>query len=362
MNKKIKKFILLMLIMACFLAVSAVCAEEAGNSTVASSSASDEGVNEPQSISLSPSKLSTTYASGKAFKVKAVDAKTKKPVGNVKILLKVFTGKKHKKVSVTTDSKGVAKYSASKLSIGKHKIIVNVKDTKQYSAKSKTSMVKVSKAKLKISAPKIKSIYKQNKKFKATVKNKESGKAMKGIRVLMKVFTGNKYKKYSLKTNKNGVVSINTKNLKKGTHKVTVNVKATSKVGKASAKSSIRTVDNAKHIKLKVNGHTLDVRLENNKATKELLNRLEKGDIKIKAREYGGFEKVGGLGFSLPASDKYISTSAGDIVLYEGNQISLFYESNSWDNTRIGKVQKVTAAELKSILGSGDVTLTLSCK
>ena len=67
-------------------------------------------------------------------------------------------------------------------------------------------------------------------------------------------------------------------------------------------------------------------------------------------------KKVGGLGFSLPASDKYISTSAGDIVLYEGNQISLFYESNSWDYTRIGKVQKVTAAELKSILGSGDVT------
>lgn len=362
MNKNIKKIILLMLIMAWFLTVSTVCAEEAANSTDVSSNTGDDSVKALQSIALSPEKLSTTYASGKAFKVKAIDAKTKKPIGNVKILLKVFTGKKHKKVSVTTDSNGVAKYSASKLSIGKHKIIVKVKDTKQYFAKSKTSLVKVSKAKLKISAPKIKSIYKQNKKFKATVKNKESGKAMNGVKVLMKVFTGSKYKKYSLKTNKNGVVSINTKNLKKGTHKVAVTVKATSKVKKASAKSSIKTVDNAKHIKLKVNGRTLDVELANNKATKELLNRLEKGDIKIKAREYGGFEKVGGLGFSLPASDKYISTSAGDMVLYEGNQISLFYESNSWDYTRIGKVQKVTSSELKSILGSGDVTLTLSLK
>ena len=362
MNNNIKMFILLMLIMACFLTVSVVWAEDAANSTDVSSNSKDNGVNEPQSIELNPEKLSTTYASGKAFKVKAVDSKTKKPTANVKLTLKVFTGKKHKKVSVTTDSNGVAKYSASKLSIGKHKVIVNVKDTKQYSSKSKTSLVKVSKAKLKISAPKMKSIYKQNKKFKATVKNKESGKAMRGIRVLMKVFTGSKYKKYSLKTNKNGVVSINTKNLKKGTHKVIVNVKVTSKIRKASAKSSIRTVDNAKHIKLKVNGHTWDVKLENNKATKELLAKLKKGDIKIKAHEYGGFEKVGALGFSLPASDKYISTSAGDIVLYEGNQISLFYESNSWDYTRIGKVQKVTASELKSILGSGDVALTLSLK
>ena len=359
MNIFNRKLIFLIVVIACFLAVSAVNAEEMVNST---NNVHDvgESSNEPQSIALNPEKLSTTYGSGKYFKVKATDSKTKKPAGNVKMILKVYTGKKYKKVSLTTDSNGVAKYSASKLSIGKHKIIVKAADTKKYSSKVKTSTVKISKAKLKISAPKITSIYKQNKKFKVTVKNRESNNAMKGIKVLMKVFTKNKYKKYSLKTNKNGVVSISTKNLKKGSHKVTVNVKSTSKIMKASAKSTIKTVDNAKHIKLKVNGQTLDVKLENNKAAKALLEKLKKGSIKINAREYGGFEKVGALGFSLPASDKYIKTSPGDLVLYDGDEISLFYDSNSWEYTKLGKVQNVK--DLKKILGTGDVTITLSLK
>ena len=362
-----RKIFLIFIALILFFGIAAInAAEGVQNSTVASdSSAVGEELNDDaqtKSITLSPEKLSTTYGSGKSFKVKAIDTKTRKTVSSVKLILKVFTGKKYKRISLATDFKGIAKFPASKLSIGKHKIIVNVKDDKKYSSNAKTSIVKVSKAKLKISAPKITHDYKKNKKFQVTIKNKESNKLMKGVKVLLKVFTGNKYKKYSLKTDKNGVVSINTKNLKKGTHKVTVSVKATSKIRKASAKSSIKTVGNAKHIKLKVNGHTLDVKLADNKATKELLKKLKKGNIKIRASEYGGFEKVGNLGFSLPASDKYISTSSGDIVLYEGDQISLFYNSNSWDYTRIGKVQKVTASELRSILGSGDVTLTLSIK
>lgn len=314
-----------------------------------------------KSVTLTPKKLSTTYGSGKYFKVKADDAKTKKPVSNVKLNLKVFTGKKYKEVSIKTDSMGIAKYPTSKLSMGKHKIIVNVKDTK-ISSKTKTSLVKISKAKLKISAPKLTANYKENKKFKITVKNKESKNAMKGIKILVKVFTGSKYKKYSLKTNKNGIVNINTKSLAKGTHKVTVNVKATSKVKSASAKSSIKTVEKAQYMKIKVNGKVLTVKLENNKATKALVDKLKKGDITVKASEYGGFEKVGDLGFSLPTSDKSIKTAAGDVVLYQGDQISLFYNSNSWEYTKLGKVQNINANDLKRILGTGDVVLVLSLK
>lgn len=66
------------------------------------------------------------------------------------------------------------------------------------------------------------------------------------------------------------------------------------------------------------------------------------------------------MGFNLPRNDKSITTSAGDIVLYQGNQISLFYNSNSWSYTKLGRVQNVSGAELKNILGSGDVTLILS--
>ena len=113
-------------------------------------------------------------------------------------------------------------------------------------------------------------------------------------------------------------------------------------------------------IKIKVNNSILEVKLENNEATKNLVERLKKGDITVNAKEYGGFEKVGNLGFSLPRNDTNINTSAGDIVLYQGNQISLFYNSSSWSYTKLGKVQNISSKELKNILGSGDVTLVLS--
>ena len=113
-------------------------------------------------------------------------------------------------------------------------------------------------------------------------------------------------------------------------------------------------------IKIKVNSNILEVKLEDNEATKSLVERLKNGDISVNANEYGGFEKVGSLGFNLPRNDKSITTSAGDIVLYQGNQISLFYNSNSWSYTKLGRVQNVSGAELKNILGSGDVTLILS--
>ena len=348
------KIVFLIVIFVFLISISVVSASDNNQNQT------DLNDNSLKSISLKASKLSTTYGSGKFFKVKAIDSKINKPVSKLNLILNVYTANKIKKISIATDVNGIAKYQVSKLDIGKHKIVVNVKDTKHYSSKAKTSTVKVSKAKLKISAPKINNMYRQNKKFQVTVKNKESDKVMGGIKVLIKVFTDNKYKLYSLKTDKNGVVSINTKSLKKGLHKVTVNVKATSEVKAASSKSTIKTIDGAKHIKLQVNGHTLDVKLENNKATKELLSKLKKGNIKIKAKEYGGFEKVGDLGFSIPTNDKYITTYSGDIVLYEGNQISLFYNSNSWEYTKIGKVQKVTSNDLKKILGSGDVTLILS--
>ena len=113
-------------------------------------------------------------------------------------------------------------------------------------------------------------------------------------------------------------------------------------------------------IKIKVNNSILEVKLEDNEATKSLVERLKNGDITVNANEYGGFEKVGILGFSLPRNDTNINTSAGDIVLYQGNQISLFYNSSSWSYTKLGKVQNVSAKELKNILGSGDVKLVLS--
>ena len=113
-------------------------------------------------------------------------------------------------------------------------------------------------------------------------------------------------------------------------------------------------------IKLKVNDAVFDVELENNSATQELIKTLKDGNVTINASDYGSFEKVGDLGFSLPTNDENVNTAPGDIVLYQGNQISLFYDSHSWSYTKIGKIQNVDANQLKDVLGSGEVKIVLS--
>lgn len=116
------------------------------------------------------------------------------------------------------------------------------------------------------------------------------------------------------------------------------------------------------HIKISVGGKSLTVAIEDNNATKELVEVLRESSVSYEANDYGGFEKVGDLGFSLPASDTRISTQPGDVILYSGNQLVLFYGTNSWSYTRIGKMEYATLDELKSFLraGQGKITVTLS--
>lgn len=113
-------------------------------------------------------------------------------------------------------------------------------------------------------------------------------------------------------------------------------------------------------VKVQINEDIFDVELENNSAAQELIKELEKGNITVNATEYGGFEKVGELGFSLPTSDENINTEPGDIVLYQGDNISLFYGSHSWSYTKLGKIDNISSNELKEVLGQGNVTLVFS--
>lgn len=113
---------------------------------------------------------------------------------------------------------------------------------------------------------------------------------------------------------------------------------------------------------LTVNGNKLPVKLENNKATAALVELLKKGDITYTADDYGGFEKVGALGVSLPTSDTRITTSPGDVILYNGNNIVLFYGNNTWSYTRLGRIEGCSATELADKLGAGNgsVRVTIS--
>ncbi len=106
--------------------------------------------------------------------------------------------------------------------------------------------------------------------------------------------------------------------------------------------------------------HTLPVKLADNSSAAALRELLKQGDITVDAHDYGNFEKVGSLGTELPTNDEQITTEPGDVILYQGNQITVYYDTNSWSFTRLGKVQGVSADELKAILGEGDVRMVLS--
>ena len=109
-----------------------------------------------------------------------------------------------------------------------------------------------------------------------------------------------------------------------------------------------------------VNGTTLTATLANNSSAEAFRELLANGPCTIQMSDYGNFEKVGPLGQSLPTNNQQITTEAGDIILYQGNQITIYYDRNSWNFTRLGKINGVTSQQLRDILGSGDVSVTFS--
>lgn len=109
---------------------------------------------------------------------------------------------------------------------------------------------------------------------------------------------------------------------------------------------------------VQVGSSTFTATLEENEAVDALVEMMEQGPVTIQMSDYSGFEKVGPLGTSLPTSNQQTTTQAGDIVLYQGNQIVMFYGSNSWSYTRLGHIDDLTGWE--EAVGSGDVTVTFS--
>ena len=115
-------------------------------------------------------------------------------------------------------------------------------------------------------------------------------------------------------------------------------------------------------IQITIAGKTLQMDIENNAATRTLVEALGKGPISYTASDYGGFEKVGALGRSLQTSNSQVTSAPGDVVLYNGSSIVIFYGSNSWSYTRLGKIRYQSLSELKSFLkaGEGDIRVTLA--
>lgn len=117
---------------------------------------------------------------------------------------------------------------------------------------------------------------------------------------------------------------------------------------------------NENMLTIRVNDKVLTATLAQNSSAEALKALLAKGDMTIDMRDYAGMEKVGSLGTALPANDEQITTEAGDLILYQGSAFVIYYAPNAWNFTRLGRINDTSAAELKKILGSGNVSVTLS--
>lgn len=100
--------------------------------------------------------------------------------------------------------------------------------------------------------------------------------------------------------------------------------------------------------------------LANNSSAEALKDLLLQGPLTISMSDYANMEKVGSIGTSLPRNDEHIVTEAGDIILYQGNSLVIYYDTNTWNFTRIGKIENVTKDQLLEALGNGDVTVTIT--
>lgn len=97
-----------------------------------------------------------------------------------------------------------------------------------------------------------------------------------------------------------------------------------------------------------------------NSSAEAFKNLLAKEPLTVDMHDYGSFEKIGEIGSTLPRNDEQITTEPGDVILYLGTSITIYYDTNSWNFTRLGKIQNATKEGLLAALGDGDVTVTFS--
>ena len=113
---------------------------------------------------------------------------------------------------------------------------------------------------------------------------------------------------------------------------------------------------------LTIGGVTKTATLVSNSSTEALVAQLQKGNITYEAHDYGNFEKVGELGYTFPENNEQINTVPGDLILYQGENLCIYYDTNSWNFTRIGKLDNMTQADIKTWVNAGgdNVSVTLS--
>lgn len=112
-------------------------------------------------------------------------------------------------------------------------------------------------------------------------------------------------------------------------------------------------------LKLEINGEEFTASLEENSTVDALCELLKKGPLTLTMSDYANMEKGADLGTTLPRNDQPMNTRPGDIILYQGRTLVIYYDTNSWSLTPIGKIKNVDESTLRQALGTGDVSVTL---
>ncbi len=111
---------------------------------------------------------------------------------------------------------------------------------------------------------------------------------------------------------------------------------------------------------LRIKDKYYSIEFQSNSSAEAFFEKIKKEPLTIKMQDYGSFEKVGDLPWELPTNDEKITTQPGDIILYQGNKLTIYYDENTWNFTKIGRIPEVDAKELREVLGTGDVTVEFS--
>ena len=111
-------------------------------------------------------------------------------------------------------------------------------------------------------------------------------------------------------------------------------------------------------LKITVGDYALSATFEDNSSAEAFQALLAQGPVTVEMEDYGGFEKVGPLGTALPRNDTQITTQPGDVILYQGDQITIYYGTNTWSFTRLARIDDPTGLQEK--LGNGTVCVTFS--
>ena len=138
--------------------------------------------------------------------------------------------------------------------------------------------------------------------------------------------------------------------------KLNVSIKERETIDRDEAANAIEPVPT---LAIAANGKVFYAYPEDNASAQALIEKLSGGPVEIEMHDYGHFEKVGPLPWNLPRTDETITTEPGDVILYQGNQITIYYDQNTWDFTRLARIEDVTREELLSVFGEGDVKVIL---